>query len=209
VAKTPNGNRSPGEVVANPVRLAIVRALRDRGELTLDELADAAQVHRNTIRSHCGALEAAGTIDRAAPVPGTRPGRPMVRYRLAAIDEPDALSRFIGTALGDSGISATQARRLGLMRGAALADLLPKRRRLAALRGQLAELGFRADVRDDRIELTGCPCPVVAPGNPAVVCALVAGAVDGVLEASDVPERVAGGEHDPAARRCTLRLSAT
>lgn len=207
MAKTSKRSKSPTDAVAHPVRLAIIRALRERGELTLDELADAAHVHRNTVRAHGAALEAAGTIERTGASGQSSPGRPMLRYRLAAIDEPDALSRFVGAALGDSGLSYRQARRLGRRRGEALAGLLPKRRRLEALERQLSDLGFRAEVHGDRVELRDCPCPAVSPENPAVVCALVAGAIDGALEASGARERVADASHDPAERRCSLRLA--
>lgn len=207
MAKTAKRSGSRDDVVANPVRLAIIRALRDHGELTLDELADAADVHRNTIRAHCGALDAAGTIDRAPPAPGPKPGRPMVRYRLAAAHEPEGMSRLLGAALGDRGISYRQARRLGHRQSDAFAPSLPKRLALKALQGHLADLGFRADVGSDRIELTGCPCPVLSPDDPALVCALVTGAIDGALEASGAPEQVVDGEHNPSVRRCCLRLS--
>ena len=194
--------------LANPVRLAIVRRLR-AGSATLDELAEAAAVHRNTARSHAEALQRAELIERApAEVGGA--GRPATRFRLRAGVDPDApppLARMLGGALTDSRISGPQARGAARLRAAATKRLAPpKRRRARVLEERLSELGFDATVSSRQIELDGCPCPVVAPEDPALVCALITGTVDGTLEWMGCAERVTAAEHDPAARRCTLRL---
>jgi hypothetical protein len=75
------------------------------------------------------------------------------------------------------------------------------------LEGQLSALGFHAQVSSGYVELEGCPCPLVSPENPAVVCALVSGTIDGALERKGSAEQVVAAEHDPAARRCTLLIA--
>ena len=50
------------ELIADPVRLQIVRRLAGSGPASLQELADAADVHLNTARTHVAALEDAGAI---------------------------------------------------------------------------------------------------------------------------------------------------
>src|SRR3954471_10634576 len=70
------------DAVADPVRLRIVRHLVDGRSATLSELADAAEVHLNTIRAHVAALERAGVL-RSTVKTATGPGRPAAEYRLA------------------------------------------------------------------------------------------------------------------------------
>jgi predicted ArsR family transcriptional regulator len=90
-----------------------------------------------------------------------------------------------------------------------LERLTPRPRRIDELEDELAGLGFAAQVSKELIELEACPCPVVSPERPTVVCALVAGAVDGTLERTGSGMQVIDAEHDPAARRCTLFLGPT
>lgn len=193
--------------VANPVRLALVRRLLD-GDATLDELAEAAGVHRNTARAHADALERAGLIERAAAVEQKTAGRPRTTYRLtsAALGEPRPLAQLLGAALMESGFSQGGARRVARLRAAAASRLAPRRRRAGVLEGELARLGLRAQLSAQQIELDGCPCPIVAPGDPALVCALILGTIDGILEQMGSAQRVIDGAHDPAARHCTLRI---
>src|SRR5919202_2239201 len=69
------------DAVADPVRLRLVRHLAEHGSATLNELADAAGVHLNTVRAHVAALEEAGVLvseQKAA----SGPGRPASEYRL-------------------------------------------------------------------------------------------------------------------------------
>src|SRR5690348_4306168 len=70
------------DVIADPVRLRILRHLAEHGPATASELADAAGVHANTVRPHLQALEDAAVVitDRAA---SDGPGRPAVAYVLA------------------------------------------------------------------------------------------------------------------------------
>ena len=70
----------------------------------------------------------------------------------------------------------------------------------------LGELGFAAEADDDAVQLSGCPCPLVSPDRPELVFRLVAGAIAGALSAPGSPLRPGEETHDPAARRCSVRL---
>src|SRR5919202_1407710 len=69
------------DAIADPVRLAIIRHLAERGQAALRDLAEAAGVHANTIRPHLLALEQAGLLTRAQRPPAGRGRRP-VEYGL-------------------------------------------------------------------------------------------------------------------------------
>jgi predicted ArsR family transcriptional regulator len=197
------------DTIADPVRLAIVRHLAQHGRAVLADLAGAAGVHANTIRSHVAAMEKAGLLAREQR-PSSGRGRRPVEYRLV---EGWALSP--GGFLGLAELLATVA----LRHRPPARDLRRMGRRWDAYRrgrpgvgdplgrvpGVLEHLGFQAQVEEDTVVLTGCPCPLVAPGDPALVCGLVVGAVEGVGEEEGL--RVVGRAHDPANRRCRLKVA--
>jgi predicted ArsR family transcriptional regulator len=70
----------------------------------------------------------------------------------------------------------------------------------------LGRLGFSAEVRDGAVELSACPCPLVSPLRPELVCRMATAALDGVLAGTGDVRRVAEAAHDPARRRCSARL---
>ena len=83
----------------------------------------------------------------------------------------------------------------------------PGRRDVATeLPHALERLGFQAAVDGELVRISGCPCAVVSPDHPEIVCALATGLVEGVLAASGSDLRVAEHDNNPPARRCTLRL---
>ena len=62
-------------------------------------------------------------------------------------------------------------------------------------------------VSGDVVEISGCPCAVVSPDHPEVICALATGLVEGILAASGSDRRVTEHDKHPERRRCTLRLT--
>src|SRR5437588_344046 len=72
----------PLELIADPIRLRILRRLAAEDTAGLNELADAAEVHLNTVRPHLAALEEGGVIVRERGEPVGR-GQPPAVYRLA------------------------------------------------------------------------------------------------------------------------------
>jgi predicted ArsR family transcriptional regulator len=73
------------DVIADPVRLQILRSLSQVTEATTSDLAIRSQASYQTLRRHLEALEALGVIQaRPGESDGETPGRPAVRFRLAA-----------------------------------------------------------------------------------------------------------------------------
>jgi predicted ArsR family transcriptional regulator len=199
------------EAVADPVRLAIVRHLAGHDSATLSELADAAGVHLNTVRGHVAALERARVLESAQKA-ASGPGRPATAYRLAegwGLSSTDflELAGLLAAALVRNRPDAATLRATGVDWGRWLAGRPGRRDVGEQLPLVLERLGFHATVEGDVIRMSGCPCAVVSPDHPEVVCGLATGLVEGVLAASGSTLHV--GEHDahPEARRCTLRLT--
>jgi predicted ArsR family transcriptional regulator len=71
------------DVVADPVRLHILRSLSQLGEATAGDLAVHSQASYQTLRRHLDALQTGGVI-RARPgrSDGETPGRPAARFSL-------------------------------------------------------------------------------------------------------------------------------
>ena len=73
----------------------------------------------------------------------------------------------------------------------------------------LERLGFLAQVSGKEIRVSGCPCPLVLPENPAVVCKLMTAVVEGYLQAevsSGPAPVIRESHHDPQRRSCSLKL---
>jgi predicted ArsR family transcriptional regulator len=71
------------DVVADPVRLQILRALAQVGEATVSELAARSPASYQTLRRHLDALEASGVIKAQPGVSGgATGGRPAARFSL-------------------------------------------------------------------------------------------------------------------------------
>jgi predicted ArsR family transcriptional regulator len=199
------------DAVADPVRLRIVRHLAGHESATLSELADAAGVHFNTVRAHVAALEQARVLESEQKA-ASGPGRPATAYRLAegwGLSSTDflELAGLLAAALVRNHPDPATLRATGVDWGRWLAGRPGRRDVGEQLRLALERLGFHASVEGDVVRMSGCPCAVVSPDDPEVVCELATGLVEGVLAASGSTLRV--GEHDahPEARRCTLRLT--
>jgi len=199
------------DAVADPVRLRIVRHLANQDTATLGELADAAAVHVNTIRAHVAALEEAGVL-ASTQKPATGPGRPPTEYRLAdgwGLSSTDflELAGLLAAALVRNHPDPATLRDTGADWGRWLAGRPGRRDVAEELPLALERLGFHPTVDGDAIRMAGCPCAVVSPDHPEVVCGLATGLVEGVLAASGSTLRVGEHEAHPEDRRCTLRLT--
>ncbi len=198
------------DLVGHPIRVAILRFLGRHEMASLHELADALGLHRNTVRPHVAALEDAGALAATREAPRGR-GRPPLRYRLHADWTPPTvdyrgLAELLAAAVEISEIDdvrlAAAAREwgrylLGRPLGGRADEHIPR---------ALGRLGFSAEVRDDVVALSTCPCPLVSPGRPELVCRLAAAAVDGVLSGASDGRRVGTCATDPGRRRCTITL---
>jgi predicted ArsR family transcriptional regulator len=199
------------DAVADPVRLRIVRHLAGEGSATLSELADAAGVHLNTVRSHVAALEQAGVLESEQKA-ASGPGRPASQYRLAdgwGLSSTNflELAGLLAAALVRGQPDAATLRETGADWGRWLVGRPGRHDVAEELPRALERLGFHATVDGDVVRISGCPCAVVSPDHPEVVCGLATGLAEGVLAASSSSLGV--GEHDahPEDRHCTLRLT--
>ena len=201
------------DVVSHPIRVAILRFIGQREAASLPELAQAAGVHRNTVRPHVTALEDAGVLEATSEEPRGR-GRPRLRYRLRGDWSPPTvdyrgLAELLAAAVAMTKVEPARLDRLGREWGRYLlgrpgggdADVHVPR--------ALAQLGYAAEVRGDAVELTACPCPLVSPSQPDLVCRLAVAALDGVLAGVTDGRRVGTRAHDPARRRCRIGLTPT
>jgi len=85
-------------VIADPVRLQIIRSLSHVNEATASELAAWGQASYQTLRRHLDALEASGVIlARPGRSDGETSGRPATRFSLS----PE-VRESVCSVLGDS-----------------------------------------------------------------------------------------------------------
>jgi predicted ArsR family transcriptional regulator len=199
------------DAVADPVRLRIVRHLADWGSATLAELADAAGVHLNTIRSHVAALEEADVLASAQKA-ASGPGRPAVEYSLVdgwGLSSTDflELAGLLAAALVRNSPDREALRATGADWGRYLVGRPGRRDVAVEVPRALERFGFQAAITGDRVEVSGCPCAVVSPDHPEVICALATGLIEGILAASGSGLQVSEHDNDPDRRRCTLRLT--
>jgi predicted ArsR family transcriptional regulator len=198
------------DVVAHPVRAHILRVLGQRGAASLPELAEAAGVHRNTLRPHVAALQDAGVLEPDSEAPRGR-GRPRLRFRLHADWSPPTadfrgLAELLAAAVAMAGVDGERLDGLGREWGRFLLGRPGGGRADREIPRALGRLGFSAEVRDGAVELSACPCPLVSPLRPELVCRMATAALDGVLAGTGDVRRVAEAAHDPARRRCSARL---
>jgi hypothetical protein len=67
-------------------------------------------------------------------------------------------------------------------------------------------LGFAFELDGERLRLSSCPCPLVSPEDPGMLCGLADAVIEGVLDGSS--RHSEGNHHDSKARRCTATISA-
>jgi predicted ArsR family transcriptional regulator len=198
------------DAVADPVRARLVRRLSSSGPASLEDLAKAAGVHPNTARAHLSALESDGFVERSRE-PTDKPGRPRTLFRIQKDwTVPDdgflAMAELLGAALGATRPDPRALRRLGVRWGRkAVADAGPGDANAELIR-VLARLGFDARIDGKRLVLAGCPCPLISPERPALVCKLVDAVVDGILDGSGSGLHAVRHEHDPVGRSCSAVL---
>lgn len=96
------------DVIADPVRLQILRRLSSVADATAPELAADSPASYQTLRRHLEALETFGVIEtRKGMSDGSTAGRPPARFRLTAEVRESVRAAFAGRA------STTSARQGG------------------------------------------------------------------------------------------------
>lgn len=203
------GAMLPLAAIADPTRLAIVRHLGQAGPSTVDEIVAGAGVHRNTVRPHLAALQEAGVIE-AAEAERPERGRPPNRFRLRGhwtLPSTDfrGLAEVLAQLVRALEPDAAQIRKIGRAWGRHLREASGGKHAAKDLPPVLERLGFMAEVEGREVRVSGCPCPLVVPENPAIVCRLMTAVVEGYLDSGPVRS----AQHDPERRSCTLRLEPT
>ena len=201
------------DAIADPIRLRVVRRLSETPAATLPELARSAGVHLNTVRPHVLALEHAGVLTRERQAPEGR-GRPPVQYRLAGDWRPPTtdylgLAELLAATLARSEPSRLDLRAVGLEWGRWLLGRPGSHDFAEEVPRALERLGFHARVQDHVLELSACPCTLVLPDRPELLCELAAAVVEGVLAGSGSGLKVGRRAHHPDQRRCALELEVT
>jgi predicted ArsR family transcriptional regulator len=185
----------------SPARATVLGALRrQRGPITLAELATTTGLHANTLREHIDALLDLGLVERRRARPSGR-GRPAWLYE--AVDSPDepestygGLAAALATVIHRTSSSPREdAIQAGTTWGRELARKRPggdqtergAKRQAAAVRRVVElfrQLGFapETDRRHGVVRLTRCPLLDTARRYPDVVCGVHLGIVRGALE---------------------------
>lgn len=176
--------------------------------LTTTSVADALDLHPNTVRPHLERMREVGLL-QVETVSTGGVGRPQHRYSLAPDApslglEPPAmplLSRLLVGVAAAAGASPDDAAEIGRQQGRAAAAAIdaagvvaelddPDDRAavcLAALVDELARIGFDPAVADDAdgvvVAFSRCPFADLAEQYPHIVCHLHRGLVEGFVEA--------------------------
>lgn len=225
-------HRVPATVVhralASPARARVLELLRAAdAPMTVQELADAVDLHPNTVRNHLAILENARlVVSERRRTSG--PGRPHLVYSAGPMDPAGAPETEAARLLTD--LLATQVRAdhpdtervvedaataWGLRLVADGDAPLDERAALDRLVGLLAELGFDARIEGDLVHgvdvvVERCPLATVARDHPQVACSFHRGITRGVLDGLGDRLALQVFAADPATGHCraSLRRSA-
>jgi predicted ArsR family transcriptional regulator len=162
--------------------------------LSTADIAEALDLHPNTVRPHLDRMRDVGLLEVDADSRGTV-GRPQHRYRLAGDApslglEPSAfrlvaklLAGVVASTGADAEVIAQIGRVQGHMAAVARADAQSC---VEALMSELADLGFDPAMATDgsttTVAFTRCPFSELAAMFPEVVCHLHRGIVEGMVE---------------------------
>ena len=199
------------ELIADPLRLSIVRYLEEHGRASLPELAKAAGVHANTLRPHVLELEDAGLLRSERRVLPSRRGRPGIDYLLTegwtrSGGDYLGIAELLAAALGRAGLNEGRLRAVGEEWGRYLIGRPGSYDVQTELPRVLGRLGFDASVTAGSVQLARCPCSTVAPDQPELMCTLTEGVIDGALAAAGSGRQATSFDHNVERRRCSARL---
>ena len=183
------------KALGDNTRYAIYLELaRSSSPLATSDIADSLELHANTVRAHLERMRDLGLLELHVEASGGV-GRPQHRYSLAA-DAPSLglepavfplLARMLLAMAGDAGIGSVEAIEAGRDQGAhdARRSGAKAGRCVAALRDHMQTLGFDPESFTDddgtTIAFTHCPFADLAESDPALVCGLHQGLVEGFV----------------------------
>ena len=172
--------------------------------MSIAAIADALDVHPNTVRFHLRTLVSMGRVERVAS-DRKGPGRPALMFRVTQRMDPDGLRRYrLLAEILASGLAGDQdanARAMAAGRDWGLrleqpppggaAGVPDAEKSIEQLVGLLDELGFAPERRaDEELELRHCPFLEVAENQKGVVCLTHLGLMRGALETWQAPVTV-------------------
>ncbi|QZY46087.1 helix-turn-helix transcriptional regulator [Mycolicibacterium austroafricanum] len=195
---------SPGEPPGR--RRDVLRTLKAAsGPMSIGAIADALDIHPNTVRFHLDRLVSQGQVERVEP-DRRRPGRPPLMFR--AMPQMDRagprhyrlLAEMLAMSLAADGDPPTRAQAGGRAWGRELNVRAPRRKQSVAeeavdrLVEVLDDVGFvpeRLGAGDkQQIGLRHCPFLELAETQSKVVCGIHLGLMQGVLERQGAPVTV-------------------
>lgn len=193
-------------------RAAILRLVSSAASgLTAAEVVAQVDLHPSTVRAHLEQLVDAGLLVKARASQGL-PGRPAWRYRAAAPEPAPGPYRTLAGALlahlADNG-GTRAASKAGEAWGRRLAAAAQAESPVDAAMEVLRGLGFapqRQPGAEPEIHLRSCPFLDLVGPQPDVMCALHAGLLRGVVQASGAPHGQAVLEPFAAPDACVARL---
>ncbi len=199
-----SGDRSPRlatlKALGDNTRYAIYLELaRSPSPRSTTEIAATLDLHVNTVRPHLERMREVGLLDVRSDTRGGV-GRPQHRYSIAA-DAPSlglepspypTIARMLLALAGRAGLDPDTVAMAGREQGELNARPWgPDSPAVEALMTDLDAMGFDPEVAIDddgaTIAFAHCPFAELAEANPAVVCSLHRGMVEGFLEGIGAP----------------------
>jgi len=190
-ASAPPPRRTTAGRRHSSTRERVLRTIELRHGATSVELAEATELHENTVRGHLDQLRRDGHV-RREPAPRVGRGRPAWRWVAVAPEEASpyaglaaALADALSTHLPDPAARAREAgvawgRRLGAERAG---------RAVGAARSMVTDVmreqGFAPEDDGVTILLHRCPLLAAAAQRTDVVCAVHEGLIEGIARTSD------------------------
>ena len=189
-AKQPVGRRSD-----------VLRVLRASDTpMSITAIADALDVHPNTVRFHLDTLLSAGRVEQVAS-DRKGPGRPALMFRATRRMDPGGtrhyqlLAEILAIELAGDADASARALAAGRECGLQLTPQPPTAagapdadESIEHLVGLLDELGFAPERRgDDQLGLRNCPFLELAESQKATICPIHLGLMQGALENWDAP----------------------
>jgi predicted ArsR family transcriptional regulator len=185
------------KALGDNTRYAIyLEVARAESPVTTSEIADALDLHANTVRPHLERMRDAGLLVVERSGQG-QVGRPHHRWSLAPDApslglEPSAfrlLARLVAGVVAQAGVDEAAIAAVGRDYGSTV-SASPRKATypgcVSAVEAAMAELGFDPVVGEDgdvtTVMFTRCPFRELAEAYPEVVCPLHRGVVEGVTE---------------------------
>lgn len=188
-------------------RAAILKVLRASATpRTILDIAEELGVHPNTVRFHLGALVSDGRVEQLTADP-RGVGRPPLLFQPTRAMSPDGptsyrlLATMLASHLTETSLDpAATATELGRQWGPRLVDAPARDRRLnkteslRAMADALSKVGFEPEgsrgTRETEIRLRHCPFLDLVDEQPAVICSLHLGLMQGAFASMRAPVTV-------------------